>query len=51
MCSMTAQFLANVEKITINQFGQAVVAHAFNPSTWEAEGNRFPSLMPAWSTE
>jgi hypothetical protein len=27
----------------------AVVVHAFNPSTWEAEGGRF--LSPAWSTE
>ena len=29
----------------------AVVAHAFNPSTWEAEASRFLSLRPAWSTE
>jgi hypothetical protein len=28
----------------------AVVAHAFNPSTWEAEASGFLSLMPAWST-
>jgi hypothetical protein len=28
-----------------------VVAHAFNPSTWEAEAGRFLSLKPAWSTE
>jgi hypothetical protein len=26
-----------------------VVAHAFNPSTWEAEAGEF--LRPAWSTE
>jgi hypothetical protein len=26
-----------------------VVAHAFNPSTWEAEAGRFLSLRPAWS--
>jgi hypothetical protein len=32
-------------------FVQAVVAHAFNPSTWEAEAGRFLSLRPAWSTE
>jgi hypothetical protein len=31
--------------------GQAVVAHAFNPSTWEAEAGRFLSSRPAWSTE
>jgi hypothetical protein len=28
-----------------------VVAHAFNPSTWEAEADRSLSLRPAWSTE
>jgi hypothetical protein len=28
-----------------------MVAHAFNPSTWEAEAGRFLSLGPAWSTE
>jgi hypothetical protein len=26
----------------------AVVAHAFNPSTWEAEAGRFLSSRPAW---
>jgi hypothetical protein len=30
---------------------QAVVAHAFNPSTWEAEAGRFLSSRPVWSTE
>jgi hypothetical protein len=33
------------------KLGQAVVAHAFNPSTWEAEAGRFLSSRPAWSTE
>jgi hypothetical protein len=28
-----------------------VVAHAFNPSTWEAEAGRSLSWRPAWSTE
>jgi hypothetical protein len=28
-----------------------MVAHAFNPSTWEAEAGRFLSLRPAWSTK
>jgi hypothetical protein len=30
---------------------QAVVAHAFNPSTREAEAGGFLSLRPAWSTK
>jgi hypothetical protein len=30
---------------------QAVVAHVFNSSTWEAEAGRFLSLRPAWSTK
>ena len=30
---------------------RAVVAPAFNPSTWEAEAGGFLSLSPAWSTE
>jgi hypothetical protein len=28
-----------------------VVAHAFNPGTWEAEAGGFLSSRPAWSTE
>jgi hypothetical protein len=28
-----------------------VVAHAFNPSTWEAEAGGSLSSRPAWSTE
>jgi hypothetical protein len=31
--------------------GLAVVVHAFNPSTWEAEAGGFLSSRPAWSTE
>ena len=27
------------------------VVHAFNPSTWDAEANRFLSSRPAWSTK
>jgi hypothetical protein len=34
-----------------SQISQAVVAHAFNPSTREAEAGRFLSSRPAWSTE
>jgi hypothetical protein len=29
----------------------AVVMHAFNPRTWEAEAGGFLSLWLAWSTE
>ena len=29
----------------------AVVAHTFDPSTWEAEAVGFLGLRPAWSTE
>ena len=29
----------------------AVVVHAFNPSTWEAEAGGFLSSRPTWSTE
>jgi hypothetical protein len=28
-----------------------VVAHAFNPSTWEAEAGEFLTSRPAWSTK
>jgi hypothetical protein len=38
----------NVEKQCGNR---AEVAHAFNPSSWEAEGGRFLSSRPAWFTE
>jgi hypothetical protein len=30
---------------------RAVMVHAFNPSTWEAEAGRFLSSRPAWSTK
>jgi hypothetical protein len=33
------------------QEDRAVVARAFNPSTWEAEAGRLLSSRPAWSTE
>jgi hypothetical protein len=33
------------------QVRRAVVMHAFNPSTWEAEAGRFLSLSQAWSTK
>jgi hypothetical protein len=34
-----------------NNSCRAVVAHAFDPSTWEAEAGRFLSSRPAWSAE
>jgi hypothetical protein len=34
-----------------NNKGQAVVVHAFNPSTWEAEAGGILSSRPTWSTE
>jgi hypothetical protein len=33
------------------QMGWVVVAHAFNPNTWEAEADGFLSSRPAWSTK
>ena len=40
-------------KLFLNPPGrsQAVVAHAFNLSTWEAKAGGFLSLRPAWSTK
>jgi hypothetical protein len=34
--------------IKIGFSSQAVVVHAFNPSTWEAEAGGFLSSRPAW---
>jgi hypothetical protein len=35
----------------IKNKGAGVMAHTFNPSTWEAEAGGFLSSRPAWSTE
>jgi hypothetical protein len=40
-----------MEELEKESKGRAVVAHAFNPSTFEAEAGRFLSSRPAWSTE
>jgi hypothetical protein len=43
---------AAIEKLSKDlRYGWAVVVHAFNPSTWEAEADGFLSLRSAWSTE
>jgi hypothetical protein len=34
-----------------NRECSAVVAHTFNPSSWEAEAGGFLSLRPFWSKE
>jgi hypothetical protein len=45
--------LLNINCFAILKSGllPAVVAHAFNPSTREAEAGRFLSLRSAWSTK
>ena len=47
VCSRLSDFLA----FKILLVRQAVVAHTFNPNTWEAEAGGFLSSRPAWSTE
>jgi hypothetical protein len=38
------------QKNNLLEKSRVVVAHAFNPSTWEAEAGGFLSSRPAWST-
>jgi hypothetical protein len=45
------EYISPSHLVTKVDFSQAVVAHAFNPSTWEAEAGGFLSSRPAWSTE
>jgi hypothetical protein len=40
--------LTTIKNINLSQ---EVVAHAFNPSTWETEAGGSLSSRPAWSTE
>jgi hypothetical protein len=46
-------FMAKANTIILHKNGlqPGVVAHAFNPSTWEAEAGGFLSLRPAWCTK
>jgi hypothetical protein len=48
MCTHTLIY-RKVNKISVGS--QAVVVHAFNPSTREAEAGGFLSSRPAWSTK
>jgi hypothetical protein len=45
------QFFIELEREIVKFICRAVVAHTFNPSTWEAEAGRFLSSRPAWSTK
>jgi hypothetical protein len=49
--STLAKFRASLGYIRKKIYSQVMVAHAFNPRTWEAEAGRFLSSRPAWSTE
>jgi hypothetical protein len=39
------------KKLTSRRVVVAAAAHAFNPSTWEAEAGEFLSSRPAWTTK
>jgi hypothetical protein len=41
----------DIDSMSRTENKPGVVAHAFNPSTWEAEAGRFLSSRPAWSTK
>jgi hypothetical protein len=45
----TGSDILNTE-LSLKDSGWAVVAHTFNPSTWEVEAGGFLSSRPAWST-
>jgi hypothetical protein len=52
LCSHTCVQLDSIVVTILKvNLSRAVVAHAFNPSTWEAEAGGFLSSRPAWSTE
>jgi hypothetical protein len=49
--SETGKKFKIVNKLKNISISQGMVAHAFNPSTQEAEAGGFLSSRPAWSTE
>jgi hypothetical protein len=49
--SFPQEFLSLLYVFKNKLYKPGVVAHAFNPSTWEAEAGRFLSLRPDWSTK
>jgi hypothetical protein len=56
VCVCVCCFIGELEGLEENllkklEGSQAVVAHSFNPSTWEAEAGRFLSSRSARSTE
>jgi hypothetical protein len=46
-----ARLAGDISELKNGKWRRAVVVHAFNPSTWEAEAGRFLSSMPAWSSK
>jgi major histocompatibility complex class I len=38
-------------RLRLKMWWVVVVAHAFNPSTWEAEAGRFLNSRPTWSAK
>jgi hypothetical protein len=54
MCGESGRIWEELEKGKCSKsilYELGVVAHAFSPSTPEAEAGRFLSSRPAWSTE
>jgi hypothetical protein len=49
--SIMYSILKSQRKFAKKKFGWAVVVHAFNPSTLEAEAGKYLNSRPAWSTK